>query len=356
MTRGMTTPPPSDAPTDLGVTPTQQPWLPDPLLEAFESLRLPLAADPLPEEPDDPLVATLVRRADPALRETGRAMLHLHGWNDYFFHPHVAAFYEDQGFAFYALDLRRYGRSLVEGQLRGYVADLAEYDEELDAAVERIRRDHETLVIGGHSTGGLVAALHAAHRPGVFAGVVLNSPWLDMWGPPALTTVLKALLSQWSRRSPTSVLPLPENEEQIYARAMHVSHGGEWDYDLDLKTAVSEPIRVGWLRAILKGHERVAAGLDIDCPVLVTTSARTSFLRRYSDAARQADTVLDVDRINAVAWRLGPLVTLARIEGGTHDLSLSPPAARARWFSAIAVWLDAYVRPPRERHTLPLEE
>lgn len=326
-------------------------WRPDALLRGFESLTLPLGAAALPAEGDEPLCLTVVRRSDARRRSFARAVVQVHGWNDYFFHPHVAEFWEGQGFAFHAVELRRYGRSLRPGQLRGYIADLADYSEELDAALALVHADHESVVLSGHSTGGLTVSLYVADHPGVVDGLVLNSPWLDMWGPPAVTSMLKPLLREWSKRAPTSVFPMPESEENVYARAMHATHGGEWDYSFDLKTEESEPIRVGWLRAILQGHARVAQGLSIDCPVLVTTSAKTVWLRRFSDEAREADIVLDVNRINAVAWRLGPLVTLARIEGGTHDLGLSPPDARARWFESIATWLRAYAPPP-----LPLEE
>ncbi len=326
-------------------------WRADELLPGFECLTLPLETPPLPDEGDEPLCVTLVRRQDAGLRRSARAVVQVHGWNDYFFHPHVAEFWEEQGFAFHAVELRRYGRSLRPGQLRGYITDLADYAEELDAALAVVREAHAGIVLSGHSTGGLTVSLYAGARPGELDGLVLNSPWLDMWGPPAVTSMLKPLLREWSKRAPTSVFPMPESEENVYARAMHASHGGEWDYSFDLKTQDAEPIRVGWFRAILQGHAQVARGLDIDCPILVGTSARTTWLRRYSDEARAADIVLDVNRINAIAWRLGHLVTLARIEGGTHDLALSPATARAAWFEAIATWVRAYAPPP-----LPLED
>ena len=327
-------------------------WQPDTLLDGFETLTLSLDVDPLSVEGPEPLTATLVRRSDSRLRVRRRAVLHVHGWNDYFFHPHVAEFWEGEGFSFYAIDLRRYGRSLRPGQLRGYIDDLADYSAELNAALEVVGDQHDAgVVLTGHSTGGLTTSLYAADHPGTLLGLVLNSPWLDMWGPPAVTSMLKPLLREWSKRAPTSVFPTPDSEENVYARAMHATHGGEWDYSLDLKTEDAEPIRVGWFRAILQGHARVANGLGIDCPVLVGTSAKTVWLRRYSEEARGADVVLDVNRINAVAWRLGRLVTLARIEGGTHDLALSPVEARRDWFQAIATWSRAYVPRP-----LPLED
>ena len=64
-----------------------------------------LAAPALPEEPPEPVVATLVRDARRPLQP--RAVLFVHGWNDYFFHDHVADWFGDRGWTLYALDLRR---------------------------------------------------------------------------------------------------------------------------------------------------------------------------------------------------------------------------------------------------------
>lgn len=298
-----------------------------------------------------PLVGTLVRRVDPALRGSDHAVLYLHGWNDYFFHVHVAEFYEGLGYAFYALDLRRYGRSLREGQFRGYVEALEDYREELDAAVAMIRSEHAHLVLTGHSTGGLTAALWAGDRPGRLDALVLNSPWLDMWGPVGIGSVIRPILGPISKTSPTSPLKRLDSDEPIYAKATHVDYGGEWAYDLELKSAGADTIRLGWVRAILNGHARVAHGLPIICPVLVATSAQTTFLRHYSDEAKMSDVVLNVDRIAAAAWHLGDQVTVIRVEGAMHDLSLSLPEPRRRWFDALATWLAAYgPAPASESH------
>lgn len=322
-------------------------WSPDEFVAGFECLTLPLGVDSLPDEGDVPLVGTLVRRSDPSLRAHERAIVHVHGWNDYFFHGHVAEFYEAQGIAFYALDLRRYGRSWSDPQLRGFITELSDYAEELDAALAVVGADHPTVLLGGHSTGGLVVALYASDRPGRLAGLVLNSPWLDMWVTPALSTVLGPVLSHWSRFKPTSLLPLPDSDETpFYAQAMHTTYGGEWNYSLDLKLERADHPRVGWLRAVIQGHRRVARGLNVDCPVLVTTSTKDAWMRPSLQSAREADIVLDVDRIAAASWRLGNVVTLARIEGGTHDLTLSPAPARDRWFEAVRTWLRGYVLAP----------
>ena len=84
-------------------------WVPDVELPGYRQLNIPSpGARTYPGEPDHEVVATLVRRSDPGVR---RAVLYVHGWSDYFFQTHLAEAFEDWGYDFYALDLRRYGRS-----------------------------------------------------------------------------------------------------------------------------------------------------------------------------------------------------------------------------------------------------
>src|SRR5699024_8867130 len=107
----------------------------DDLLPGFSNHEIPLTEDqPVAGEPDGTeLVATLVRRNVEV--PSRRAVLYVHGWNDYFFQTHLADHWVEQGYDFYAVDLRRYGRSWRLGQLAGYVSDLADYDAELDACI-----------------------------------------------------------------------------------------------------------------------------------------------------------------------------------------------------------------------------
>ena len=101
-------------------------WSKDPLLTDFQAVTIELPDAPTyAGEPEGSLCATLVRRNPP---ERGRAVLYIHGWNDYFFQTQLADEMASLGYDFYALDLRRYGRSLRPGQLAGFVSDLAAYD------------------------------------------------------------------------------------------------------------------------------------------------------------------------------------------------------------------------------------
>ena len=152
-------------------------WLPDVLGEGYERLTLPLADDD-----EGPVVATLVRKVPPGPAETvpdaGIDVVYIHGWSDYFFQTELADFWTAQGARFFALDLRKYGRSLRPGQTPGFVADLSTYDEDIAAALQVI--GPRRLVLMGHSTGGLTVSLWAARHPDQVSALVLNSPWLEL--------------------------------------------------------------------------------------------------------------------------------------------------------------------------------
>ncbi len=318
-------------------------WRAD-VLDGYQQLDLPLPGAELAigEDPDTELVATLVRRLRPGAR-TRTAVLYVHGWNDYFFQVHLADELLDHGYDFYALELRRYGRSLRPGQLAGFVSDLDHYDAELDAAFEVILADHDQVVLMAHSTGGLVTTLWADRHPDRVAALVLNSPWLDLQGSWVVRALGSPVIDALGERRPTASLPLPDRG--YYARTLHAALGGEWDYDQSWKQSPSPAVRVGWLRAILRGHQRVAAGLSLQQPILVMAAGRSDVGLRWKETFLRSDIVLDVDQIVARAPKLGRQVTVLRFEDAIHDLVLSAEPVRACVMADLRRWLRAYGPP-----------
>ncbi|MEV0597199.1 alpha/beta hydrolase [Nonomuraea cavernae] len=295
---------------------------------------------PMPPDFEGEVVATLVSRRTEASR---RAVLYLHGFTDYFFQDHLAEHYLDRGIDFYALDLRKYGRSLLPHQTRGLIRSVTDYFPEIDEAVRVIRRDHDELTVNAHSTGGLIAALWAdrVRGRGLVQGLVLNSPFFDLNVPAPLrlaADLLKTPLSYTSR-------PLPLGVSSVYGQSLHSSEQGEWDYDLELKPLGGFSVHAMWLAAVRRAQRRLHAGLAVEAPVLVLASARGLRVRDFVPEARSADIVLDPRQIARWSTSIGPHVTCVRIADGVHDLVLSSEPVRKQVFAEIDRWLNAYVGP-----------
>ncbi len=329
-------------------------WIPDVLGAGFEQLTLPLGPDD-----EGPVVATLVRRLPTASRwprrlwprECGRLddvdVLYVHGWSDYFFQTRLARRFSDRGARFFALDLRKYGRSLREGQRPGYVADLATYDEDLAAALDAMGHgagaSSRRLVLLGHSTGGLILSLWAARHPGAAAALILNSPWLEFQFPRVRRTALAPVVGFEARVRPLRAAP--QVDLGYYTRAQREAWDPADPYAVDLRWRPEQtmPVHAGWLNAVLAGHAKVAAGLGIDVPVCVLLSARSAVPVRWSDALTRADTVLQVNDIARAALHLGSSVTLERIEGALHDVFLSRHEAREEAYRRLDRWVTGFV-------------
>ena len=298
----------------------------------------------LPAEDEGGLVATLVHRPAEAV-DTRRAVLYLHGFSDYFFHVDLAQWWADRGYAFYALDLRKYGRSLRDHHTPAWVSDLHDYFGELDEAWDRVtgRDGHDQVVVVAHSTGGLTASLWAHHRqPAQLAGLVLNSPWLDMHGAAWLRSVAgKVALDRLGRHRPRH--EIRRKVEGFYSRSLHREHDGEWDFDLALKPLHGMAVHAGWLRAVRRGHAEVHRGLDVPCPVLVLSSRRTAYPRAMGDDVHRSDVVLDVHQIRRWASSLGDHVTSVAVDDARHDVFLSLPEARVAAYREVDTWLTSYV-------------
>jgi len=298
---------------------------------------------PLRDDYEGKVEATLVRKKTPTSAADRKAVLYVHGYVDYFFQAEMAARYLAQGLDFYALDLRKYGRSLLQHQTPNFCRDTGEYFEEIDQAITLIRqRDGvKKLLLSGHSTGGLIAALYAhqlRHDTRVQA-VFLNSPFFQFNEDWFTKEVLLNLVGTVGRTYP--FLEIPGGLSKLYGQSVHRDYHGEWDFDLTWKPIEGFPARAGWMRAILKAQGKLHAGLDIRCPILVMYSAASSTASKWDDRLLTTDSVLDVKDIARYSDGLGDQVTKMSIPGGMHDLVLSGKAVREKVYRELFGWLDA---------------
>jgi alpha-beta hydrolase superfamily lysophospholipase len=270
-------------------------------------------------------------------------VLHVHGFADYFFQTGYAEWWNAQGYDFYAIDLRKYGRSIREHHTPNYVSDLRDYYPEIDEAWARVsgRDGHDHVVLTAHSTGGLTLPLWAADRKPRLAGMVLNSPWFDMQGSILMRTVGTEVIKQVGARQP--MRPIPRKVTGFYARSLHRDHEGEFDFNLDWKPVESWPVYAGWLRAVRAGHAQLHRGIEVGCPVLVLTSGASAYPTEMGDDVHGHDIVLEVQQIRRWAPSVGRHVTLVSIEGARHDVVLCRDPVRSQVYDEIGRWHRAYV-------------
>ena len=291
-------------------------WQADRLLPGFEALEL-----PAPDDYDGRVVATLVRLpASDAPRGAVRGVvLYVHGFIDYFFQRHMAERFAAEGYAFYALDLRKHGRSLLPHQHACFCKDLREYYADVTRALDEIGSD---VLLAGHSTGGLVCALykHEGERRDRVRALWLNSPFFDWRDALRRKLAVASMLGRFFpfMNDPKAVLP-------AYVRSLHRNWDGEWEFDLALKPLMGFPAYFGWVRAIFAAHAKVHAGLNLGVPVL----------SMHSD---EADIVLDWKQVAKWSRSLGSNVSVLSFPGGLHDLVLSRAQIRDSVFSQLFAW------------------
>ena len=316
-------------------------WVDD-VLPGFQQTTLHLGADP---DGEGELVATLVRRGgQPA---ASRVALAVHGYTDYFFNTELADHFARHGYRLYGLDLHRCGRSWRPGQTPHFTTDLSRYDLELDDALAIISAANPAAqsVIYGHSTGGLVVSLWLDRvrtrgdtaALGV-AGLVLNSPFLDLSGPSVLRSRATAgVLGAASRVNKTRVVRAAGKGG--YGLTLHRDYDGEFDYNLQWKPVGGFPVTAGWIHAVQVAQARLHRGLDVGVPNLILRSDHSVNENAGIAAMQRGDAVLDVAHIARWAGCIGNRQTIVPVADAKHDVFLSLPEPRAAAYRELDQWL-----------------
>lgn len=308
-------------------------WHPDILGDGFEMTYVDQGKDY-----SGPVRSAVVRRKSPCSGERG--VLYVHGFNDYFFQDEMGRRFADSCYSFYAVDLRKYGRSLIEGQTPFEVRDMREYFADIDSAISIMKADGiDDIVLMGHSTGGLTCSLYMSEQPdSAVKALVLNSPFLD-WNQSTLQE--KLLIPAVDLLAP--LMPrkkIAQGGSDGYARSLLRQYGGEWDYNTDWKMVHSPDVELSWLRAIDNAHAVVQRDPHVMVPVLLMHSDRSLKPGDPESDYGHTDAVLDVEDISRYGRRLGPDVTELTVHGGLHDLVLSRPEVREPLYDAMFRWIS----------------
>jgi len=289
-----------------------------------------------PDDYEGKVKSVLIYR--PSKQNSSKAVLYVHGYIDYFFQTEMADHFNDWGFNFYAIDLRKYGRALMPHQKPNFTRNMEEYFEDLDAAIQQIKSDNNTeIIVKGHSTGGLLTPLYLDSRQDpVVKALMLNSPFFELNIPNALRAILALPMWLGKHFENLNIDFLPQH----YPKSLHKDYMGEWDFNTDWKPIVNFPFYFTWMRAIRLGQKRLQSGLNINVPILVLHSDKSYKGRKWSEQVKERDAVLDVKHMSKYASKLGPNVTVVEVAGAVHDMVLSKPEVRKKVYDEMLNWLE----------------
>ena len=267
-----------------------------------------------------------------------RSVLYLHGYIDYFFHPHLGEKFIENNFDFYALDLRKYGRSLLEHHHPNYCKNIEEYFEEISIAIRKIHNADNLIYLLGHSTGGLIACsyMNSGKERNLIDGLILNSPFLDF-----NQTKFEKLFSYFVAKIISKISVYSKIRgvlSPVYAQSIHKDFYGEWDFNLDWKPIIGFPTYFKWVVAIAMAQKKLNQS-KITVPILILHSSDSIKISTFSKEAMSKDTVLDIEDIKRVGIKLGDDVTLLSINNAQHDIFLSAKAVRENAFAKMFSWL-----------------
>lgn len=296
-----------------------------------------------PSDYEGSVTCTIIKKNTP--EKSSKAVLYVHGFNDYFFQEEMAERYIKEGYNFYAVDLRKCGRSWLSHQKFNDVRDLSEYYADIDTVLAVIKREgSEKVILSGHSLGGLVVSLYAHDRNGreKFDALLLNSPMFALNIRSGLKKTALPLLIKRAEKHPESTIDLEINP--LYGESLHITAHGEWSYSLGLKPLIVPPVSLGWVRAVHNGQLKVSQGLQINKPVLVLHSTKSVEEKKWSDVFFTGDAILNVDEVAKQAQNIVGQYSIQAIQGGMHDLVLSKQPARDEVYSFIFNWAKRVVK------------
>lgn len=295
----------------------------------------------LPPDYEGEIVAHLIEH--PENGSNPNAVLYIHGYVDYFFQTHLADWFIENGYDFYALELRKYGNSILPHQKPNNVRDIEEYFEEISLSIQTIseKKSYEKIVLNGHSTGGLITSLYSAFgkERQQLSGLFLNSPFFAFNLSKAFVRNMIPLIARMGRKDPDQEIHAPNSN--LYGKSLHKDYFGEWNYNLNWKPISGFPIYAGWINAIYEAHLKVSNGLSIEIPILVLHSSESSKNRiDWDESILITDFVLNIEDIQRKSKLLGNKVKCIGIHNAIHDIFLSRESARDLAFAHLKDWLN----------------
>ena len=275
-------------------------------------------------------------------KNSKKAVLYIHGFNDYFFNKEFAQRFKDEGYSFFAIDLHNHGKNINKNTKRYYFEDVKEFFPEINLSIDIMKGKYkiENITLYGISQGALIAALYENDNQRV-NGLILDSPFFDFHLGWAIETLALPLVTTLGSFFPE--LKIESDEPNVFGQSIHKDYQGEWDINLELKAITKNaPIYLGWLNAVTQAQKRLQNGLDIKVPSLVLTSDISTSEQSNPKYHHNTDIVLDVNEMHKYAQKLSKkqsLITKIKIPKAMHGVLISPLKVREKGYESIFKWL-----------------
>lgn len=279
----------------------------------------------------------VVRKTSPKAK--GRAVLYVHGYNDYFFQAEMGDTFVDSCYSFFAVDLRGYGRAIEPGETPYQAKSVSDYYADLDTTIAIMHRegiDHIALM--GHSTGGLITSCYLNTKPREYVDcLILNSPFLAWNFNGFMRNFAIPVASCIGELFPRISIKQSGDE---YGKSLSSDFNGRWHFNVEWKTIYPRRITLGWVHMIQSAQMQLRHHTErILVPILLMHSDKSFTPKKWSDDIKHTDVVLNVSDISKYGRTLGPSVTELTVNGGIHDLFLSDRQVTDSLYKAVFDWM-----------------
>jgi alpha-beta hydrolase superfamily lysophospholipase len=178
--------------------------------------------------------ATLIYQIVP---NASKAILYIHGFNDYFFNEAFAQKFVENGYSFFAIDLHHYGRNLTSDSKPYYFQDIKEFDEEISLAIRTIKEGFNTqdITLYGYSQGALIATLYA-YNYNTIDRLILDSAFFDFYFDPWIENMALPVVACIGKWFPTFIPVL-----SLYSNVSYNEDSPkEWHFKADIVLDVKD--------------------------------------------------------------------------------------------------------------------
>ena len=269
-----------------------------------------------------------------------KAILWIHGYNDYYYHFYIGELLLKEGYDIYAICLRRYEQNNLTPF---YTDDINEYIEDINNLFPIIsKNNYKKILFYGHSTGALISILYCNY--GKFKnkidGLILNSPFFEFNLDSLSLFCLKYIVYYLGYYFPQFLIR-GKNENNINSLTSEIKKRFYIDYNK--KFNYLPQVYFGWVRTIIMNQSKIQnKEINLKKPILILHSDK-SIYPSIDKTTENGDDTLNINDIIKYSKYIGNNVTRIEINNAIHDVFCSNIKSRNKAINEMFNWLNKFI-------------